>query len=148
MDDKSSAFGMNPEQIDRLLSWPQDEEAEGTPTIPLEPFTEGTGGQIGRYKLLRILGEGGMGIVYLAEQTQPVRREVALKIIKPGMDSKRVLARFETEEQALAIMEHPHVARVYDAGLAPSGRPYFVMEYVNTSPMFLLYSIAPSGPVR
>jgi len=103
--------------------------------MSLEPFAEGPGGQIGRYKLLRVLGEGGMGIVYLAEQMQPVRREVALKIIKPGMDSKRVLARFETEEQALAIMEHPHVARVYDAGLASSGRPYFVMEYVKGIPI-------------
>lgn len=135
MDDKSSAFGMNPDQINKLLSWPLGNDVEGTPTVSLEPFAEGPGGQIGRYKLLRVLGEGGMGIVYLAEQMQPVRREVALKIIKPGMDSKRVLARFETEEQALAIMEHPHIARVYDAGLAPSGRPYFVMEHVKGIPI-------------
>jgi serine/threonine protein kinase/formylglycine-generating enzyme required for sulfatase activity/dienelactone hydrolase len=76
-----------------------------------------------------------MGIVYLAEQLHPIRREVALKIIKPGMDSKRVIARFETEQQALARMEHPNIARVYDAGLAPSGRPYFVMEHVNGLPI-------------
>ena len=76
-----------------------------------------------------------MGVVYLAEQTEPVRRRVALKIIKPGMDSKRVLARFEAEQQALAMMEHPYVARVYDAGLAPSGRPYFVMEHVGGIPI-------------
>lgn len=135
MDDKSSAFGMNPEKIDKLLAWPLGSDTEGTPTASLEPFTEGPGGQIGRYKLLRLLGEGGMGVVYLAEQREPVRREVALKVVKPGMDSKRVIARFEAEQQALAMMEHPHIARVYDAGLAPSGRPYFVMEYVKGIPI-------------
>jgi len=76
-----------------------------------------------------------MGIVYLAEQREPIRREVALKVIKPGMDSKRVIARFETEQQALALMDHPHVARVFDAGLAPSARPYFVMEHVRGIPI-------------
>jgi tetratricopeptide (TPR) repeat protein len=96
---------------------------------------EQAGRSIGRYKLLRVLGEGGMGVVYLAEQDHPIRRQVALKVIKPGMDSKRVLARFEAEQQALAMMEHPHVARVYDAGLAPSGRPYFVMEHVKGLPI-------------
>ncbi len=103
--------------------------------MPSDGLIERPGGRIGRYRLLRVLGEGGMGIVYLAEQTEPVKREVALKIIKPGMDSKRVIARFEAEQQALALMEHPHVARVYDAGLAPSGRPYFVMEYVKGIPI-------------
>jgi tetratricopeptide (TPR) repeat protein/predicted Ser/Thr protein kinase len=135
MDDKPSAFGMNPEKIDELLAWPLGNDAEGTPTASLAPFTEGPGGQIGRYKLIRVLGEGGMGVVYLAEQREPVKREVALKVIKPGMDSKRVIARFEAEQQALALMEHPHVARVYDAGLAPSGRPYFVMEHVRGIPI-------------
>jgi eukaryotic-like serine/threonine-protein kinase len=135
MNDKSSAFGMDPGQMDRLLAWPLGSDAEGTPTASLEPFTEGPGAQIGRYKLLRLLGEGGMGIVYLAQQDHPIKRQVALKVIKPGMDSKRVLARFEAEEQALALMEHPHIARVYDAGLAPSGRPYFVMEYVKGLPI-------------
>jgi tetratricopeptide (TPR) repeat protein/regulation of enolase protein 1 (concanavalin A-like superfamily) len=96
---------------------------------------EKPGTRIGRYKLLRVLGEGGMGIVYLAQQQKPVKREVALKVIKPGMDSKRVIARFEAEQQALALMEHPHVARVHDAGLTPSGRPYFVMEHVKGVPI-------------
>jgi serine/threonine-protein kinase len=93
------------------------------------------GDEIGPYKLLRVLGEGGGGIVYLAEQSQPIRRQVALKVVKPGMDSRQVLARFEAEQQALARMEHPHVARVHDAGLTPGGRPYFVMEYVQGTPI-------------
>jgi len=135
MNDSSSIFGSDPEQIDKLLAWPLDADSEDEHTTLLEQFAEVPGGQIGHYKLLRVLGEGGMGIVYLAEQHQPIRREVALKVIKPGMDSKRVLARFEAEQQALALMEHPHVARVYDAGLAPSGRPYFVMEYIKGIPI-------------
>ena len=104
-------------------------------TIAMNCSLEQPGHWIGRYRLLHVLGEGGMGVVYLAEQDHPIHRQVALKVIKPGMDSKRVLARFETEQQALALMEHPHVARVYDAGLAPSGRPYFVMEYVKGIPV-------------
>ncbi len=96
---------------------------------------EQPGGQIGPYKLLRILGEGGMGIVYLAEQIKPVRRRVALKIIKPGMDSKQVIARFEAERQALALLDHPNVAHVYDAGTTEAGRPYFAMEYVQGIPI-------------
>jgi len=135
MNDSSSIFGSDPEQIDKLLAWPLDADSEDEHTTLLEQFAEVPGGQIGHYKLLRVLGEGGMGIVYLAEQHQPIRREVALKVIKSGMDSKRVLARFEAEQQALALMEHPHVARVYDAGLAPSGRPYFVMEYIKGIPI-------------
>jgi len=89
------------------------------------------GNQIGHYKLLSLVSEGGMGIVYLAEQKQPIRRRVALKVIKPGMDSKRVIARFESERQALALMDHPNIAQVYDAGTTESGRPYFAMEYVK-----------------
>jgi serine/threonine protein kinase/tetratricopeptide (TPR) repeat protein len=135
MDDRSSVFGVDPGRIDRLLAWPLSGDAAVVPAAGLEQFAEGPGAQIGRYKLLRLLGEGGMGVVYLAEQQEPVRREVALKIIKPGMDSKRVLARFEVEQQTLARLEHPHIARVYDAGLAPSGRPYFVMEYVKGLPI-------------
>jgi WD40 repeat protein/serine/threonine protein kinase len=96
---------------------------------------EQPGSLIGRYKLLRILGEGGMGIVYLAEQEGEIRRKVALKVIKPGMDSKRVIARFEAERQALALLDHPNVAQVYDAGTTESGRPYFAMEYVKGSPI-------------
>lgn len=94
-----------------------------------------TGQTIGRYKLLEQVGEGGMGTVYLAEQEQPIRRRVALKIIKPGMDSKQVLARFEAERQALAIMDHNHIARVFDAGMTDGGRPYFVMELVKGVPI-------------
>jgi len=135
MDKGSNVFGSDPKQIDKLLAWPLDDSSEDDRADLLEQFIEAPGGQIGRYKLLSILGEGGMGIVYLAEQIEPVKREVALKVIKPGMDSKRVLARFEAEQQALALLEHPHVARVYDAGLAPSGRPYFVMEYVKGLPI-------------
>ncbi len=90
-----------------------------------------TGQTIGPYKLLEQIGEGGMGTVYLAEQERPIRRRVALKIIKPGMDSKQVLARFEAERQALAIMDHNNIARVFDAGMTAGGRPYFVMELVK-----------------
>jgi eukaryotic-like serine/threonine-protein kinase len=86
---------------------------------------------IGPYKLLHPLGEGGMGVVWLAEQTQPVRRQVAVKIIKAGMDTAQVIARFEAERQALALMDHPAIARVLDAGATPDGRPYFVMEYIR-----------------
>jgi serine/threonine protein kinase/tetratricopeptide (TPR) repeat protein len=87
--------------------------------------------RIGSYQLMRELGEGGCGIAYLAEQTAPVKREVAVKVIKPGMDTKAVIARFEAERQALALMNHPNVARVFDAGATPEGRPYFVMELVR-----------------
>jgi serine/threonine protein kinase/tetratricopeptide (TPR) repeat protein len=89
----------------------------------------------GRYKLLEVIGEGGMGSVYLAEQTEPVRRQVALKLIKAGMDSKAVLARFDAERQALALMDHPNIARVYDGGTTPAGRPFFVMELVRGVPL-------------
>jgi eukaryotic-like serine/threonine-protein kinase len=85
----------------------------------------------GRYKLLEQIGEGGMGTVWVAEQTQPVRRKVALKLIKPGLDSRSVLARFEAERQALAVMDHPNIAKVLDGGLTETGRPFFVMEYVK-----------------
>jgi len=92
---------------------------------------EGPGTKIGHYELLELIGEGGMGLVYLAEQKEPVKRRVALKIIKPGMDSKQVIARFEAERQALALLEHPNIAHVFDAGTTETGRPYFVMEYVK-----------------
>ena len=87
------------------------------------------------YEILRVLGEGGMGIVYLARQKDPVQRQVALKIIKPGMDSKQVIARFKAEEQALALLDHPNIAQVYDAGTTKSGHPYFSMEYVSGPPI-------------
>lgn len=89
----------------------------------------------GRYKLLEQIGEGGMGTVWVAEQSAPVRRKVALKLIKPGMDSKAVLARFEAERQALALMDHPNIAKVLDGGITAEGRPYFVMEYVKGVPI-------------
>src|SRR6478736_2976492 len=89
------------------------------------------GAVIGTYRLLRRLGEGGMGEVWLAEQTQPVRRQVAVKVIKPGMDSAQVVARFEVERQALAVMDHPAIAKVFDGGTTHDGRPYFAMEYVR-----------------
>ena len=95
----------------------------------------GAGGQIGPYKLLRVLGEGGLGIVYLAEQREPVKRQVALKVIKPGMDTKQVIARFEAERQALALLDHPNIAHIFDAGTTEQGRPYFVMEYVKGVPI-------------
>jgi serine/threonine protein kinase len=97
--------------------------------------TERQGDAIGPYKLLRQLGEGGFGTVYLAEQSRPVRRRVALKLIKPGMDSREIIARFEAERQALAMMDHPHIAKVHDAGTTASGRPYFVMEFVEGMPI-------------
>jgi non-specific serine/threonine protein kinase/serine/threonine-protein kinase len=90
---------------------------------------------IGPYRLLQLLGEGGMGEVWLAEQVTPIRRTVALKLIKAGMDTKAVVARFESERQALALMDHPNIAHVYDAGTTPEGRPYFVMEYVPGLPI-------------
>jgi tetratricopeptide (TPR) repeat protein len=96
---------------------------------------ESAGTAIGPYKLLEQIGEGGMGSVWMAEQTEPIQRRVAVKVIKEGMDSKQVLARFEAERQALALMEHPNIARVLDAGKAPSGRPYFVMELVKGQPI-------------
>jgi len=99
------------------------------------PIREGPGTIIGSYKLLEQIGEGGFGVVFMAEQTQPVRRRVALKVLKPGMDTRQVVARFEAERQALAIMDHPNIAKVHDGGATASGRPYFVMELVKGMPM-------------
>lgn len=90
---------------------------------------------IGQYRILDVLGEGGMSVVYLAEQSTPVKRRVALKILKPGMDSKQVVARFESERQALAVLDHPNIAKIFDGGVAESGRPYFVMERVKGVPI-------------
>jgi serine/threonine protein kinase len=95
------------------------------------PTSEKPGDRIGRYKLLQQIGEGGWGVVFMAEQEQPVRRKVALKVVKPGMDTKSVVARFEAERQALALMDHPNIAHVLDAGATENGRPYFVMELVR-----------------
>ena len=100
-------------------------------TVDEPPVAERPGTVIGPYKLMEQIGEGGMGMVFVAEQSQPVRRKVALKLIKPGMDSKQVLARFEAERQALALMDHPNIAQVHDGGTTDAGRPYFVMELVK-----------------
>ena len=111
-------------------------------TIDVTFSSEGPGTVIGPYKLLQQIGEGGMGTVYMAEQTQPVQRKVALKLMKSGSDSRQVLARFEAERQALALMDHPNIAKVLDAGATGgdsgrgvSGRPYFVMELVKGVPI-------------
>src|SRR5262245_13837673 len=104
------------------------------PTVD-QPMAKRPGTVIGPYKLLEQIGEGGMGTVFMAEQAQPVQRKVALKLIKSGMDSRRVVARFEAERQALALMDHPHIAKVLDAGTTDSGLPYFVMELVKGVPI-------------
>jgi serine/threonine protein kinase len=102
----------------------------GEPALAERPGTV-----IGPYKLLQQIGEGGMGAVFMAEQTQPVRRKVALKVIKAGMDSRQVIARFEAERQALAMMDHQNIARVLDVGATDAGRPFFVMELVHGIPI-------------
>jgi serine/threonine protein kinase len=127
--------------VERLLSAHEQpasvlvRPAPGMPTADYAPISERPGTMVGPYKLMEQIGEGGFGLVFVAEQTQPVKRKVALKIIKPGMDSKQVIARFEAERQALALMDHPNIARVLDAGTAESGRPYFVMELVRGIPI-------------
>jgi WD40 repeat protein/serine/threonine protein kinase len=106
-------------------------EGNADATLEGSPLIEGPGTKIGHYELLELIGEGGMGLVYLAQQKEPVKRRVALKIVKLGMDTKQVVARFEAERQTLALLEHPNIAHVFDAGTTDSGRPYFVMEYVK-----------------
>jgi serine/threonine-protein kinase len=110
-------------------------ESPAAPTVAPTPLIESPGSVIGPCKLLEQIGEGGMGIVCMAEQSRPVRRKAVLKIIKPGMDTKQVIARFNAERQALALMEHPNIARVYDAEATESDRPYFVMELVRGIPI-------------
>jgi len=119
------------EQIGSFLDGTVD--AHSTADTPSADHTPGA--EIGPYKLVGVIGEGGMGTVYLARQQEPVKRLVALKVIKAGMDSKHVLARFEAERQALALMDHPHIAKVLDAGATDAGRPYFVMELVKGVPL-------------
>src|ERR1035441_8680060 len=122
-------------QEDSFLEWPA-EEAIRLSTVPVRnDVSEKPGTVIGRYKLLEKIGEGGMGVVYMAQQEEPVRRRVALKIIKLGMDTKQVVARFEAERQALALMDHPNIAKVLDGGATDTGRPYFVMELVQGGPI-------------
>src|SRR5581483_4693195 len=112
-----------------------DRPAVSPPATAPWAGAEAPGTTIGPYKLLEPIGEGGMGIVYVAEQTTPVRRRVALKVIKPGMDTREVVARFEAERQALALMDHPNIAKVFDGGATAAGRPYFVMELVRGLPI-------------
>ncbi len=129
------------ERVEALLAV-YDQESQFLKSNPAVAATEEhpqvieqSGQEIGRYKLLQQIGEGGFGVVYMAEQVRPVRRKVALKVIKPGMDSKAVVARFEAERQALSMMDHPNIARVFDGGATDSGRPYFVMELVRGIPI-------------
>ena len=140
MDTEHSIFGADPDQLRELVqSGLEADDMEGSEDAPASETVEGLieppRARIGRYKLLQVLGEGGMGMVHLAEQEGAIRRKVALKVIKPGMDSKRVIARFQIERQALALLDHPNVAQVYDAGTTKIGRPYFVMEYVKGLPI-------------
>ncbi|RPJ30358.1 MAG: serine/threonine protein kinase, partial [Planctomycetaceae bacterium] len=134
---KDFTFGASPEHLKRLLFAGLDEAESdkdiGSP-VSVADSAEGPGAKIGCYKLVRVLGEGGMGIVYLAEQEHPIKRQVALKIIKPGMDTKVVIARIEAERQALALLDHPNIAHIYDAGTT-AGRPYFAMEYIQGVPI-------------
>src|SRR5499427_856853 len=113
-----------------LESPPTGLDFNRTVRLPTAP-TEKPGDKIGHYKLLQQIGEGGCGVVYMAEQEEPVRRRVAVKVIKLGMDTRQVVARFEAERQALALMDHPNIAKVLDAGATEAGRPYFVMELVR-----------------
>ena len=117
-------------QADDFLEAPFKHRLGQTMRVEL-PLSERPGDKIGRYKLLQQIGEGGCGVVYMAEQEEPVRRRVALKVIKLGMDTKNVIARFEAERQALALMDHSNIAKVFDAGATETGRPYFVMELVR-----------------
>jgi eukaryotic-like serine/threonine-protein kinase len=124
----------------RFMESRADQSATATP-VEAATVTEVPTGQepglivAGRYQLLEVIGEGGMGTVWLAEQREPVRRRVALKLIKSGMDSREVVGRFEAERQALALMDHPNIAKVHDGGVADGGRPFFVMELVRGVPV-------------
>ena len=125
------------ERVERLLKAHQEAGSflyDDAATIQ-QDASECRGAEIGAYKVLEPLGEGGFGIVYVAEQTEPVRRKVALKVIKPGMDTREVIARFEAERQALAMMDHAYIARVFDGGATRQGRPFFVMELVDGAPI-------------
>ena len=130
------------ERVEALLKVHEQEQAflnsespNPPPTAEAAPLTERPGATIGRYRLMEQIGEGGMGVVFVAEQEKPIRRKVALKVIKPGMDSKTVIARFESERQALAMMDYTNIAKVLDAGTTDAGRPYFVMELVHCIPI-------------
>ena len=127
------------ERVRALLAMHEEENASAAArpvdTGAYAPPAERVGARVGRYRLMEQIGEGGFGLVFVAEQQEPVKRKVALKIIKPGMDSQQVIARFEAERQALALMDHPNIAKVLDAGATDSGLPYFVMELVRGIPI-------------
>ena len=134
------------ERVRVLLEMHEQEPDSGPPprvqTVDYEPIAERPGSRVGPYRLMEQIGEGGFGLVFVAEQQEPVKRKVALKVIKPGMDSGQVIARFEAERQALAMMDHVNIARVLDAGTTggepgcvSAGRPYFVMELVHGVPI-------------
>ena len=127
------AHGFTAEFLDQPIgSVREADDSETAPTLSMEdPIGEQPGDQIGPYLLLQEIGQGGMGVVFLAEQESPVKRKVALKIVRPGLDTKEVVARFDIEKQALALMDHTNIARVIDGGMTASGRPYFVMELVE-----------------
>jgi serine/threonine protein kinase len=120
---------------DASCSFMQDGPSRARTTEEYEPITEGPGTLIGPYKLLEQIGECGFGVVLMAEQQEPIRRKVALKVLKPGMDTRQVIARFEAERQALALMDHPNIAKVLDAGQTSGGRPYFVIGLVKCMPI-------------
>jgi serine/threonine protein kinase/Tfp pilus assembly protein PilF len=134
VDPTNSASGAAPEGA-ALPKFPTGGEAEAPRCKPanivIKAFTEKPGDTIGHYRLLQEIGQGGFGVVYMAQQQEPIKRRVALKIVKLGMDTKQVMARFEAERQALALMDHPNIAKVLDAGATASGRPFFVMELVK-----------------
>ena len=125
------------------MSQPPDHPSEDPSPTPLREhstvdsrsLSPGGGMVAGRYRLVQRIGEGGMGEVWLAEQTEPVRRQVAVKVIRAGMDTERIVDRFEAERQALALMDHPAIGIVFDGGTTPDGRPYFAMEYVKGEPI-------------
>ena len=129
------ACGDDGEKLARVREMIECHSGEDTETFLTPPgiqqvgtLMEGEGDVIGNYRLVEKLGEGGFGVVWMAEQEEPVQRKVALKLIKPGLDSAEVISRFGAERQALAVMDHPNIAKVFDAGATDSGRPYFVME--------------------
>ena len=135
-DEKSTVVNPSPlNLLDIGLMGEDDETGDDLGVCAIDQIGHGSGQMIGRYMLVRQLGEGGFGTVWLAEQFEPMHREVAIKFIKPGMDSRQVIAKFESERQTLAMMQHPNIAAVLDAGTTKRGLPYFVMELVRGEPI-------------